>query len=262
MANMDIAASGMQGFSKMIEVLSNNIANSQTIGYKEQRVEFQDLLYINQKRVGMISSDAGNSIPTGIQVGLGVNMGAIYRIHTQGDLQETGNDTDMAIRGKGYFRIELPNGEFGYTRAGAFSINENGEIVTSNGHIVSPGIIAPDDALEININDTGQVFVTLRNDPNPQLLGQFQLYRFINDKGLQAYGENLFLETQASGQPIVGFPGEANFGTIKQKWLEFSNVNVVTQITSLIRAQRGYEFCSNFIQAISEMLKTANQIKA
>lgn len=262
MINLDIAATGMQAYSKNIEVLSNNIANSQTIGYKEQRIEFQDLMYDQIKRVGLVSSDVGTTIPTGVQMGHGVNAGNIYRITTQGDLQETNNDTDMAIRGKGYFRIELPTGEFAYTRAGSFNVNQNGEIVTSAGFLVSPGIIVPQDAVGIDINETGQVYVKFTDNPDPQLIGQFSVYRFINEKGLELVGDNLLKQSQSSGEALEGFPGDVGFGTIKHKWLEYSNVNLVTQITSLIRAQRAYEFCSTFIQAASEMMRTVNQIRS
>ncbi|MBN8828754.1 MAG: flagellar basal-body rod protein FlgG [Sphingobacteriia bacterium] len=261
MINLDIASSGMQAYAQHIEVLSNNIANSQTIGYKEQRIEFQDLMYDHVKRVGLISSDVGTTIPTGMQVGHGVNSGNIYRINTQGELQETANDTDMAIRGRGLFRIEMPDGEFAYTRAGAFNVNQNGEIVTSSGYIVSPGIIVPDQTISLEINESGQVFAKLPNQEDPQLLGQFQLYRFINEKGLESIGDNLLKQSPSSGEAVAAFPGTEGMGTIKQKWLEFSNVNIVTQITSLIRAQRAYEFCSTFIQAASEMMRTANQVK-
>ncbi|MBN9542752.1 MAG: flagellar basal-body rod protein FlgG [Alphaproteobacteria bacterium] len=262
MINLDIAASGMQAYAKNIEVLSNNIANSQTIGYKEQRIEFQDLMYDNVKRVGLISSDVGTTIPTGIQIGHGVNAGNVYRITTQGDLQETQNDTDVAIRGKGYFRVEMPNGDFAYTRAGAFNVNQNGEIVTSAGYLVSPGLIIPQDAIAVDINEQGQVFVKFTDQPDPQLVGQFSLYRFINEKGLEAIGDNLLKQSQSSGEPLEGFPGDVGFGTLKQKWLEYSNINLVSQITGLIRAQRAYEFCSTFIQAASQMMQTVNQIRS
>ena len=259
--NLSIAGSGMSAAEKLVDVLSNNIANVNTIGFKEHRVEFQDLMYDNLTRVGITSAEGGSIIPTGVQVGLGVHVGATYRINTQGDISETGNDTDMAIRGRGFFRVEKPDGGFVYTRAGAFQVSPDGQIITSKGFLVSPGITIPQDAVSVDINDAGQVYVMLPGETAPALLGQFNLYKFINEKGLLNIGDNLLEETEASGAPVEGTPNSDGFGNVKQKWLEYSNVNLIKQMTDLIKAQRCYEQCSTFIQAGSEMLKTANQIR-
>lgn len=261
MRALNIAASGLQAQQLNVEVISNNIANINTTAYQRQRAEFQDLLYQNEQRAGTNSSDAGTIVPTGIQLGLGVNAGSVYRVTMQGELTQTNSPTDIAIRGRGYFRVDLPNGGYAYTRAGSFHISPQGEIVTQKGYIVSPGITIPGTAGTISINESGQISATLPGSNSPQVLGQLELYDFVNPAGLQAEGDNLLTETAASGQPVQGLPNSEQFGSMLQGWLETSNVNPVTEITSLITAQRSYELNSKVIQAGDEMLQTVNQSK-
>ena len=261
MRTLDIAASGLQAQTLNIDVISNNIANLSTTGYKRQRAEFQDLLYQSQKRVGTNSSDAGTVVPTGVQIGLGVAPGAVYRIHIQGSLSQTESPLDVAIQGKGFFSVELPTGDTAYTRAGSFQVSGDGEIVTADGYIIAPGITVPDDALDISINSSGEVQAFLQGQQAPQTLGQLELVDFVNDAGLQAIGDNLLLETEASGAPIIGTAGEDGLGTILQGFLESSNVNPVTELTTLITAQRAYELNSKVIQIGDEILQTLNQAK-
>ena len=261
MRTLDIAASGLQAQTLNIDVISNNIANLSTTGYKRQRAEFQDLLYQSQKRVGTNSSDAGTVVPTGVQIGLGVAPGAVYRIHIQGSLSQTESPLDVAIQGKGFFSVELPTGDTAYTRAGSFQVSGDGEIVTADGYIIAPGITIPDDALDISINSSGEVQAFLQGQQAPQTLGQLELVDFVNDAGLQAIGDNLLLETEASGAPIIGTAGEDGLGTILQGFLESSNVNPVTELTTLITAQRAYELNSKVIQIGDEILQTLNQAK-
>lgn len=261
MRALNIAATGMMAQQMNVEVISHNIANLSTTGFKRQRAEFQDLLYQNQSRVGTNSTDAGTIIPTGIQLGLGVKAAAVYRIHGQGNLSQTDNPLDLAINGEGYFQIEMPNGDIAYTRAGAFQVDPEGQIVTPEGFVVVPGITIPDDALEISVNNSGEVFVRQQGQVETTNLGQMELVRFINPGGLEARGDNLFFETAASGEPIQGVAGEEGFGTLEQGFVEASNVNPVTEITNLIVAQRAYEMNSKVISASDEMLQTANNSK-
>ncbi len=261
MRALAIAATGMMAQQLNIEVISHNIANLSTTGFKQQRAEFQDLLYQQQNRVGTNSSDAGTIVPTGIQLGLGVKAAAVYRIASEGNLVNTENPLDVAINGHGYFRIELPNGDFAYTRAGTFQLSPEGEIVTAEGYIVSPGIVVPDDAQEISINKNGEVQVKLQGEIEPQNLGQLELVRFINPGGLEAKGDNLYFETAASGEAIVGIPGEEGFGPLQQGFIEASNVNPITEITNMIMAQRAYEMNSKVISSSDEMMQTATNSK-
>lgn len=244
-----------------VEVISNNIANINTTGFKRQRAEFQDLLYQDLLRPGTQSSETGTVVPTGIQIGLGVKPAAVYRIEEQGNILISDNPLDLAVNGKGYFQVELPSGETGYTRAGALGRSPNGDLVTANGYIVQPGITIPDDALNININGSGEVFVNLAGQTAPQNVGQIQLANFPNPAGLQAIGDSLFTETAASGVAVVGTPGSAGFGEIQQGALETSNVNVVSEITNMITAQRAYEMNSRVIQAADEMLASVAQLR-
>lgn len=259
--SLHTAATGLQAQTLNIDVISNNIANLSTTGFKRERAEFQDLLYQTQQRVGTNSSDAGTIVPTGIQIGLGVSTGAVYRIHEQGSLIQTSSPLDVAIRGKGFFTVELPNGDLAYTRAGSFQLNQDGEIVTPEGYLVSPGITIPDDGVDITINDSGEVQVTMPNQTQPQLVGQLEMADFINPAGLEALGDNLLRETEASGAPNVGVAGEDQLGTLLQGFLEGSNVNPVTELTTLITAQRAYELNSKTIQVGDEILQTLNQAK-
>jgi flagellar basal-body rod protein FlgG len=237
-----------------VEVISNNIANMNTTGFKRQRAEFQDLLYQNLERMGSSSSDQGTIIPTGIQVGTGVKTGSVYRIMQQGDMTSTENPYDLAIEGKGFFRIRLPSGETAYTRSGSFATNADGEIVTPDGFTVEPGITIPQDATNVKINAEGQVYVRLAGQQVDTLVGQFDLANFSNEAGLEAQGSNLYLETSASGAAQTGTPGSTGFGKLTQGFLETSNVNAVAEITSLITAQRAYEMNSKVVTVADEML--------
>jgi len=258
---LDIGATGMLAQQLNVDVISNNIANMTTTGYKRQRAEFQDLLYQTKLRPGAQSSDQGTTVPAGIQQGLGVKAGSVYRINEQGALQTTGNQLDIANKGQGYFQVTLPNGDTAYTRDGSFQVDENGQIVTSKGYELQPGIKIPNNAVDITINATGQVLVKLQGTTTLSNVGQIQTAIFPNDAGLDAQGDNLFLETEASGNALVGNPGDPGYGELEQGALESSNVNIVQEITSLISAQRAYEMNSKVIQTGDEMLTTITQLR-
>jgi len=261
MRSLSIAATGMLAQQLNVEVISNNIANMSTTGFQRRRAEFQDLLYQDQRTVGSASASNGSVVPVGVQVGLGTKTAAVYRITTQGSLNNTGNTFDLAIKGKGYFQITLPSGETAYTRAGSFQLSATGQIVTADGHTVLPGITVPDNATSVTINSSGEVLVSISGQTAPQNVGQLQIATFPNQAGLQAIGDSLLKETTASGAAVTGNPGAAGFGTISQGFLETSNVNVVSEITSLITAQRAYELNSRVIQASDEMMSTLNQLR-
>ncbi len=261
MRSLSIAATGMLAQQTNVDVIANNIANMNTTGFKRQRPEFQDLLYQNLRRVGATSSDAGTVVPSGIQIGVGVKTAAVYRITEQGNLISTGNTLDLAIQGKGFFRIELPSGDDAYTRAGTFQISAQGQIVTLDGFTVGPGITIPAEARDISINASGEVQVKLDGQVTPQNVGQLALVTFPNESGLEAVGDNLLLETPASGQPATGTPGSTGFGTLQQGFLETSNVDAVSEITSMIAAQRAYELNSKVISTADEMMGTVSQLR-
>ncbi len=260
MRSLSIAATGMLAQQLNVEVISNNIANMNTTAFKRQRAEFQDLLYQNQRRVGSPSADNNAIVPAGVQLGLGVKPAAVYRISEQGNLTTTGNQLDLALQGKGYFQVTLPDNSIAYTRAGSFQLDNQGNIVTADGLRITGTNAIPANATSITINQSGQIFVTQPGQTQPAPAGQFVLATFINEAGLQPLGNNLFSQTQASGNPVTGTAGNQGFGTILQGFLESSNVNTVQEITSLISAQRAYEMNSKVIQASDEMLQTMNQI--
>ncbi len=262
MRALSISSTGMLAQQLNVEVISNNIANLNTTAFKRQRAEFQDLLYQNLRRVGAQSSDAGTVVPSGIQIGVGVKTGSVYRITEQGNLNKTDNMYDLAVKGRGFFRITLPNGDTGYTRAGAFQLSPAGQIVTLDGYTLQPGITVPQAAVDVTINNVGQVQVKLADQTTPQTVGQIQLAIFFNEAGLEALGDNLFVETPASGAANVANPGDAGFGAIQQGFLETSNVNAVSEITSLITAQRAYEMNSRVITASDEMLAAVANLRA
>ena len=261
MRSLDIGATGMLAQQMNVDVISNNIANMTTTGFKRQRIEFQDLMYQNITRPGTSSTSDDTIVPSGIQIGLGVRPAATYRIHTQGTVQITDSELDLAINGQGYFQVELPNGETAYTRAGSLQLNGDGEIVTNQGLRVEPGITVPDDTVNLEINESGQVFIRIADQSDLQEIGQFELANFINPAGLEAIGDSLFLETEASGDPIVDLPGQENFGTLLQGALEQSNVDVVKEITSMLTAQRAYELNSQVISTSDEMMGTLSQLR-
>lgn len=261
MRSLDIAATGMLAQQLNVDVISNNIANMNTTGYKRQRAEFQDLLYQNLRRVGSASSEAGTVLPSGIQLGVGVKPAAVYRMTGQGALSITDNPLDLAINGQGYFQVQLPSGETAYSRAGTFQISADGEVVTADGYMVQPGITIPSNAIGVSVNSSGQISVNIDGQVVDQIVGQLELATFPNPPGLDAVGKNLFLETTASGQASTGTPGSAGFGSIEQGALEAANVDVVTEITNLIRAQRAYEMNSRVIQAADEMMSSVAQLR-
>jgi flagellar basal-body rod protein FlgG len=244
-----------------VEVIANNLANMNTTGYKRQRVEFQDLLYQQIVQPGSTSSESGTVIPAGVQVGVGVKAGAVYRVSSQGDLSMTENPYDLAIRGKGYFRIQLPDGTDGYTRAGSMQLGPTGELVTIDGFTVSPGVTIPQDATSVTINATGAVEIQISGQVQSQTVGQLDLATFFNEAGLQSIGDNMFLETAASGAATIGTPGSNGYGTIEQGFIEISNVNSVAEITTLITAQRAYEMNAKVITTADEMLSVTSNLK-
>ncbi|WGM31810.1 flagellar basal-body rod protein FlgG [Brevundimonas sp. NIBR11] len=256
------AASGMAAQQLNVEVISNNIANMNTIGYKRQRAEFQDLIYQNVERMGAQSSSQGTVVPTGIQVGLGVKAGSVYRITDQGTPTQTGSDYDVAIDGQGYFQVTLPSGEIGFTRAGNFSLSGEGQLVTEDGYAVEPAISIPQDAVDVIISKTGQVQVISAGSPEAATVGQLELATFFNEAGLEAIGDNLLLETAASGPATTGTPGETGFGQLLQGYTEASNVDAVTEISALIIAQRAYEMNSKVITTADEMMSVSAQVKS
>ena len=262
MRAMSIGATGMQAQQLNVEVIANNIANLSTTGFKRSRAEFQDLLYQNMRSVGSASSDTGTLLPSGLQVGLGVMPAATYRINEQGTLSVTSNPLDVAINGKGFFQVTLPDGTTSYTRAGSFQTNASGVIVTADGYPVLPNITVPTNATAVTINASGQVLASTAGSSAQTTLGQFQLANFIDPAGLEAIGNNLLKETAASGSPTTGSPQTTNFGSLVQGSLETSNVDVVTEITSMITAQRAYEMNSKVINTADQMLSTANQMKS
>ncbi|KAA5602757.1 flagellar basal-body rod protein FlgG [Blastochloris sulfoviridis] len=259
MRAMHTAATGMMAQELNVSIISNNIANMRTTGYKRQRAEFQDLLYESLRRVGSQTSDQGTMVPTGVQIGSGVKTAGTSRIMSQGTLTSTDRDFDVAIRGEGFFQIELPDGRTAYTRDGSFELDANGKMVTVDGYTVDPGITIPNNASNITINSQGQITAVIGNATASTTLGQLQLSRFVNKSGLEAIGDNLFLETAASGSPQQGTPGSEGFGTTLQRYLEAANVNSVTELTDLISAQRAYEMNARVITAADEMSQaTAN----
>lgn len=260
MKSLQIAATGMMAQELNVEVISNNIANMRTTGFKRMRAEFQDLLYQDLRRVGSASSDAGTTVPTGIQLGFGVKTGATSRIMSQGNMNNTEKELDLAIRGEGFFAISLPNGQTAYTRDGSFELDPEGKIVTVDGYEVQPGITIPNNAKSITINRTGGVEVVVGDQTTPQEVGQIQLSRFINKAGLKAMGDNLYLETPSSGSPTEGAPGDAGYGDLLQKFLEAANVNAVAELSDLIAAQRAYEMNARVISASDEMMSATTNI--
>ena len=261
MRSLNIAATGMQAQQQNVEVISNNIANMNTTAYMRRRTEFHDLIYQNLRRVGSTSSDAGTVVPSGVQLGLGVKMAAVYRIHEQGNLTSTDNTFDMAIQGNGFFQVQLPDGTTGFTRDGSLQLSPTGQIVTHDGNPVVPNITVDSNAIDVTINSTGEVLVKLQGSVTPANAGQIQLASFPNDAGLEAMGSNLYQESPASGAATTGTPGSTGYGTLLQGFLETSNVNAVAEVSELISAQRAYEMNSKVIQTSDQMMSTLNQIK-
>ncbi len=260
MKALHIAATGMKAQELNVEVISNNVANMRTTGYKRQRADFQDLLYQNLRRMGAETSSAGTIVPTGVQIGSGVKTAATARIMSQGTLEQSNKELDVAIRGEGFFQIQMPDGGTAYSRDGSFERDANGNLVTIDGYNVDPGIVIPADARDVTISADGSV-QAIDGGGAQIILGQLQLARFVNKSGLEAVGDNLYLETDASGNPQIDLPGADGFGDLQQGFLEMSNVDAVTEIADLISAQRAYEMNSRIIKAADEMYSTTTNIR-
>ena len=254
------AATGMMAQELNVQVISNNIANVRTTGYKRQRIHFQDLLYEHVRRAGTQTSDQNTQVPAGTFVGSGVKTASTGRVMSQGNLSPTEKEYDVAIRGEGFFRVQMPDGRTAYSRDGSFDLDSQGRLVTRDGYLVQPGITVPNNATGVSINAQGTVEVNLPGQTAPQQLGQIQLSRFINKVGLESIGDNLFVETAGSGPAIDGLGGEEGFGTLQQNYLEEGNVQAVTELSSLIAAQRAYEMNSKVISAADQMMQSTTQI--
>jgi flagellar basal-body rod protein FlgG len=254
-----IAKTGMEGQQTKLDAIANNLANVGTNGFKRAGVMFEDLMYQNLRAPGAASSDQ-SQLPTGLQVGLGVRAAATTRNFGQGSLQQTGGNLDVAIKGQGFFQIQLPDGTTGYTRDGAFQVDANGQMVTGAGYTVLPGITVPPNATSVTIAPDGTVNVTLPGQSALQSLGQLQLASFINPAGLEARGGNLFGETAASGAPSAGAPNSNGLGALQQGFVEGSNVNVVEELVTMIATQRAYELNSKAIQTSDQMLQRLGQL--
>ena len=262
MRALSTAATGMAAQQLNVEVISNNIANMNTVGFKKQRAEFEDLLYQDISSPGEQSSSTNTVVPTGIQIGAGVKTGSVYRITEQGSMTQTGNPLDLAIKGTGYFQVLLPSGDTAYTRAGNFSVNQNGQLVTADGYQVQPLISIPASSSNITVSPTGQVQVNNPGSTTPTVVGQLTIASFANEAGLQALGDNLFQVSNASGQAVVANPGDPGMGQLMQGYTEASNVDPVTEVTALISAQRAYEMNSKIVTAADQMLTTTSQMKS
>lgn len=261
MRALKIAATGMSAQQMRVETISNNLANMSTTGYNARRAEFSDLHYQQITRPGSVNASDGTILPAGIQLGLGVRPSAVAVHLSQGSLSATGGDLDIAIEGSGYLEVSLPSGLSAFTRDGALKRDSDGLIVTSDGFPVQPEITVPTDARSISINADGEIYAHFIDTPEAELLGQLTLSTFTNAKGLEATGSNLFLETEASGAPIVSSPGEDGAGFLRQGYLEDSSVDAVREVTELIEAQRGYELNAKVITAADQMLAATTQVR-
>ena len=260
MRALHTAATGMMAQELNVQVISNNIANMRTTGYKRQRAEFQDLLYEHVSRIGTQTSTQGNILPVGIDLGGGVRTAGTPRLMSQGTLLPTGKDLDVAIRGEGFFKIAMPDGTFAYTRDGSFEMDAQGRIVTPKGNVLQPGLTIPQNATSVTINSLGQVSATVAGSSTPTVLGQITLTRFVNKAGLQPIGDNLFVETPASGTAQDGQPNADGHGDLQQGNLEQANVEAVTEISDLIAAQRAYEMNAKVITAADQMLSSTSNM--
>lgn len=260
MRSMWIAATGMGSQQFNLDVISNNLANVNTVGYKKSRADFEELLYQEMRLPGAASSPE-TQIPTGLHVGLGVRLAATQKIFTEGNLEQTGNPLDLAVEGEGFFKILLPNGDNAYTRNGSFKIDRDGRIVTPTGYPVDPEISIPDDTRSVTISSDGIVSVTQGGSEVPTEIGSIELAKFINPGGMRPIGQNLFVATEASGDEITGVPGEDGLGLMAQGFLEMSNVNVVEEMVKMIISQRAYEMNSKAIQSADEMIQTVNNLR-
>lgn len=253
------SATGMAAAETTIDVIANNLANQNTTGYKRKRAEFSDLLSVSKQRVGTQTSDAGTIRPAGIDIGLGVKTSSIYSIPEQGPIEQTESVFDIAIDGKGFFRITLPDGTEAFTRAGSFQLSADGEIVTTDGYTVGPGITVSTDAVSVSINKNGEVFETLQGAVAASSIGQIEIVRFINETGLKSIGDNLLIETEASGTPTDGIAGQAGFGNMLQGMLEGSNVNAVTELVNMTKAQNLLQMITKVVETVDENNRSVDQ---
>jgi flagellar basal-body rod protein FlgG len=259
MRSLWTAKTGMEAQQFQLDVVSHNLANVSTNGYKRSHAVFEDLMYQTLRQPGSNSTEQ-TQLPTGLQVGLGVRPVATSRMYMQGSLQQTSNAFDMAIQGNGFFQVNMPDGTTAYTRDGAFQVDAQGQLVTSEGYLINPQITIPANALKTSVGSDGTVSVTLPGQSAEQKVGQLLMANFINPPGLDARGKNLFTETPASGQPTTGVPGLTGLGTIQQGFLETSNVNVVEELVQMIQTQRAYELNSKAIQTSDQMLQKLTQL--
>lgn len=254
-----ISKTGLEAQTKDLANISNNLANAGTIGFKKSRVVFEDLFYQNLRQPGSQSSQ-DTRLPSGLQLGTGVKVVATQKIHTQGSFQTTENQLDMAIQGSGFFQVLLPDGTTGYTRAGNFTLDENGQVVTQgSGYVLQPAITIPQTATSLDIANDGTVSVQEAGQASATILGNIQLADFVNPGGLQPLGENLFSETGSSGAPVIGTPGLDGLGAVRGGQLETSNVSTVEELVSLIETQRTYEINTKALSAVDQMLQFVNQ---
>ncbi len=261
MKALGIAATGMMAQQTNVDVISNNIANANTTGFKSARAAFTDLIYENQAREGATTSEQGTTRPTGIDIGLGVRTAGTVRLNTQGGLLQTENQMDVAIEGRGFLAVNMPDGTQAYTRDGSLRLSPEGQIVNQQGLEVDPGIVIPNNTVRVEIGDSGIVSAYVENETIPVEVGQLTLTTFVNDAGMRPIGNNLLTATVASGDPIASVPGDPGVGIMRQGFLENSNVDIVRQITDLIVAQRAYEMNSKAIETADQMMSAANQIK-
>ncbi|HZE91429.1 MAG TPA: flagellar basal-body rod protein FlgG [Rhizobacter sp.] len=259
MRSLWTSKTGMEAQQTQLDHISNNLANSATNGYKASHAVFEDLMYQNLRQAGANSTEQ-TTLPTGLQVGSGTHAVATSRSFAQGSLQQSNNTLDLAVRGQGFFEIQLPDGTQGYTRDGSFQVNSQGQLVTNNGYTVQPGITIPANAQSVTIGSDGTVSVTLPAQTAPQAVGQLHLANFVNPAGLDAKGQNLYIETAASGTPTTGTPGQNGLGAIQQGFVETSNVNVVEELVGMIQTQRAYELNSKAIQTADQMLQRLGQL--
>ena len=250
---------GMNAQQLNLDVIANNLANVSTTGFKKSRADFQDLMYQIMRVPGSQTSTDTES-PTGVQVGLGVRPAAVQKIFTQGDLIQTGNDLDVAIEGHGFFQVEIPSGDTAYTRAGSFKTDSSGRLTTSDGYPILPSITIPADSRQVTISESGLVSAILSDSTTSTEIGQFETVTFTNNGGLLAVGNNLFRETDASGNAVTGTPGSDGYGKLLQTYLEGSNVNIVEEMAAMITTQRAYEINSKSIQTSDEMMQTTNNM--
>ena len=258
--SMFIGATGMEAQKTNIDVIAHNLANVNTNGFKKSRADFQDLMYQSMEAAGAESAE-GNEIPTGIQLGLGVETAAVQKLFQQGDFVSTDNPLDMVIEGDGFFQITMPEGDIGYTRAGSFKIDSSGRMVNSDGYPLEPEITFPSDTLEVTVSSDGTVSVLQPGSSTSTTVGQIELAQFINPGGLKALGKNLFTMSGSSGDAATGNPGSDGLGTINQGMIELSNVNIVEEMVNMIVSQRAYELNSKVITTSDEMLRMANSLK-